>query len=107
MRSRSQSVMARSERSHRRSGVIAPGPEAARRHAANNAAVRSERIARDELRVIVMESQPAVRLGLGLLLQTSGLRVLGTAQTPDEAEQLILARRPHVALLDAAPALDS
>jgi DNA-binding NarL/FixJ family response regulator len=67
----------------------------------------SEAAGAHELQVIVLERQPAVRLGLGLLLQTSGLRVVGTARTADEAERMILARQPHVALLDAVSALDT
>jgi DNA-binding NarL/FixJ family response regulator len=72
-----------------------------------NHRVGSEAAGVHELQVIVLERQPAVRLGLGLVLQTSGLRVVGTARTADEAERMILARQPHVALLDDVSALDT
>jgi DNA-binding NarL/FixJ family response regulator len=56
----------------------------------------------EPLEVVVAERLPTLRLGLALLLRGQGVEVTGTAETPAAATDLILRRRPHVAVVDAA-----
>jgi DNA-binding NarL/FixJ family response regulator len=54
-------------------------------------------------RIVVIDSQPAVRAGLAMLLRTEpGLVPVGAAVGAAEGAELVARRRPHVVLLDHA-----
>jgi DNA-binding NarL/FixJ family response regulator len=53
-----------------------------------------------QLNVVIVDDHVALRRGMELLLRRSGLHVVGTADDAEQAEQLILRRRPDVALVD-------
>jgi DNA-binding NarL/FixJ family response regulator len=55
-----------------------------------------------ELNVVIVDDHVALRRGMELLLRRHGHHVIGTADDAEQAEQLILRRRPDVALLDLA-----
>jgi DNA-binding NarL/FixJ family response regulator len=50
--------------------------------------------------VVVVDDHVALRRGMELLLRREGYHVVGTADDAEQAEQLILRRRPDVALVD-------
>ncbi|MFL5953634.1 MAG: response regulator transcription factor [Gaiellaceae bacterium] len=50
--------------------------------------------------IVLVEDQDAVRRGLELLLSTRGYRITGTTGTADEGKDMILRRRPDVAIVD-------
>jgi len=52
--------------------------------------------------VVVVDDHVALRRGMELLLRREGYHVVGTADDAEQAEQLILRRRPDVALVDLA-----
>jgi DNA-binding NarL/FixJ family response regulator len=52
------------------------------------------------LNVVIVDDHVALRRGMELLLRRSGLHVVGTADDAEQAEQLILRRRPDVAVVD-------
>jgi DNA-binding NarL/FixJ family response regulator len=54
------------------------------------------------LNVVIVDDHVALRRGMELLLRRHGHHVVGTADDAEQAEQLILRRRPDVALLDLA-----
>jgi DNA-binding NarL/FixJ family response regulator len=54
----------------------------------------------DAVNVVVVDDHLALRRGLELLLRREGYHVVGTADDAQQAEQLILRRRPDVALID-------
>jgi DNA-binding NarL/FixJ family response regulator len=54
------------------------------------------------LNVVIVDDHIALRRGMELLLRRRGLHVVGTADDAEQAEQLILRRRPDVALVDLA-----
>jgi DNA-binding NarL/FixJ family response regulator len=54
------------------------------------------------LNVVIVDDHVALRRGMELLLRRSGLHVVGTADDAEQAEHLILRRRPDVALIDLA-----
>ncbi len=57
--------------------------------------------ATDEVTVAVVEDHPLFRMGIGSLLATlDGVRTIGTAETEDEAVELVLRERPDVVLMD-------
>jgi DNA-binding NarL/FixJ family response regulator len=56
----------------------------------------------EQLNVVIVDDHVALRRGMELLLRRSGLHVVGTADDAEQAEQLILRRRPDVALVDLA-----
>jgi two-component system NarL family response regulator len=51
-------------------------------------------------RIVVADDHPVVRSGLLALLAAHGIPVVGQAATAEEAVELILLRRPDVAMLD-------
>jgi CheY-like chemotaxis protein len=53
-----------------------------------------------DLQVLVVEDSWHVANALKALLEELGVRVTGPAATPGEAERLLAARRPHVAIVD-------
>ena len=55
-----------------------------------------------QLNVVIVDDHVALRRGMELLLRRSGVHVVGTADDAEQAEQLILRRRPDVALVDLA-----
>jgi DNA-binding NarL/FixJ family response regulator len=55
-----------------------------------------------ELNVVIVDDHVALRRGMELLLRRHGHHIIGTADDAEQAEQLILRRRPDVALLDLA-----
>jgi DNA-binding NarL/FixJ family response regulator len=55
-----------------------------------------------QLNVVIVDDHVALRRGMELLLRRSGLHVVGTADDAEQAEHLILRRRPDVALIDLA-----
>lgn len=55
-----------------------------------------------QLNVVIVDDHVALRRGMELLLRRSGLHVVGTADDAEQAEQLILRRRPDVAVVDLA-----
>jgi DNA-binding NarL/FixJ family response regulator len=57
---------------------------------------------RNEVNVVVVDDHVALRRGMELLLRREGYHVVGTADDAEQAEQLILRRRPDVALVDLA-----
>ena len=54
------------------------------------------------LNVVIVDDHVALRRGMELLLRRGGLHVVGTADDAEHAEQLILRRRPDVAVVDLA-----
>ena len=58
--------------------------------------------ARETVNVVVVDDHVALRRGMELLLRREGYHVVGTADDAEQAEQLILRRRPDVALVDLA-----
>jgi DNA-binding NarL/FixJ family response regulator len=54
------------------------------------------------LNVVIVDDHVALRRGMELLLRRHGHHIVGTADDAEQAEQLILRRRPDVALLDLA-----
>jgi DNA-binding NarL/FixJ family response regulator len=58
--------------------------------------------ARQTVNVVVVDDHVALRRGMELLLRREGYHVVGTADDAEQAEQLILRRRPDVALVDLA-----
>jgi DNA-binding NarL/FixJ family response regulator len=50
--------------------------------------------------IVLVEDQDAVRRGLELLLSTRGYRITGTTGTASEGRDMILRRRPDVAIVD-------
>jgi DNA-binding NarL/FixJ family response regulator len=50
--------------------------------------------------VVVVDDHVALRRGMELLLRREGYHVVGTADDAEQAEQLILRRRPDVAIVD-------
>jgi DNA-binding NarL/FixJ family response regulator len=54
------------------------------------------------LNVVIVDDHVAVRRGMELLLRNTGCHVIGTADDAEEAEALILQRRPDVTLVDLA-----
>jgi DNA-binding NarL/FixJ family response regulator len=52
--------------------------------------------------VVVVDDHVALRRGMELLLRREGYHVVGTADDAEQAEQLILRRRPDVAIVDLA-----
>ena len=52
--------------------------------------------------MVVVDDHVALRRGMELLLRREGYHVVGTADDAEQAEQLILRRRPDVALVDLA-----
>jgi DNA-binding NarL/FixJ family response regulator len=56
----------------------------------------------DQLNVVIVDDHVALRRGMELLLRRSGVHVVGTADDAEQAEQLILRRRPDVTLVDLA-----
>jgi DNA-binding NarL/FixJ family response regulator len=54
------------------------------------------------LNVVIVDDHVALRRGMELLLRRGGLHVVGTADDAEQAEQLILRRRPDVAVVDLA-----
>ena len=55
-----------------------------------------------ELNVVIVDDHVALRRGMELLLRNTGCHVVGTADDAEEAETLILQRRPDVTLVDLA-----
>ena len=55
-----------------------------------------------QLNVVIVDDHVALRRGMELLLRRSGLHVVGTADDAEQAEALILRRRPDVAVIDLA-----
>jgi len=53
-----------------------------------------------QINVVIVDDHVALRRGMELLLRRSGLHVVGTADDAEQAEQLILRRRPDVAVID-------
>jgi DNA-binding NarL/FixJ family response regulator len=58
--------------------------------------------AQETVNVVVVDDHVALRRGMELLLRREGYHVVGTADDAEQAEQLILRRRPDVALVDLA-----
>jgi DNA-binding NarL/FixJ family response regulator len=58
--------------------------------------------AQQAVNVVVVDDHVALRRGMELLLRREGYHVVGTADDAEQAEQLILRRRPDVALVDLA-----
>jgi DNA-binding NarL/FixJ family response regulator len=58
--------------------------------------------AQKTVNVVVVDDHVALRRGMELLLRREGYHVVGTADDAEQAEQLILRRRPDVALVDLA-----
>jgi DNA-binding NarL/FixJ family response regulator len=58
--------------------------------------------AEQTVNVVVVDDHVALRRGMELLLRREGYHVVGTADDAEQAEQLILRRRPDVALIDLA-----
>jgi DNA-binding NarL/FixJ family response regulator len=58
--------------------------------------------AQKTVNVVVVDDHVALRRGMDLLLRREGYHVVGTADDAEQAEQLILRRRPDVALVDLA-----
>jgi DNA-binding NarL/FixJ family response regulator len=58
--------------------------------------------AQQTVNVVVVDDHVALRRGMELLLRREGYHVVGTADDAEQAEQLILRRRPDVALIDLA-----
>ena len=56
----------------------------------------------EQLNVVIVDDHVALRRGMELLLRRSGLHVVGTADDAEQAEALILRRRPDVAVIDLA-----
>jgi DNA-binding NarL/FixJ family response regulator len=56
----------------------------------------------EQLNVVIVDDHVALRRGMELLLRRSGLHVVGTADDAEQAEQVILRRRPDVAVVDLA-----
>ena len=54
----------------------------------------------DAVNVVIVDDHVALRRGMELLLRREGYHVVGTADDAEQAEQLILRRRPDVALVD-------
>jgi DNA-binding NarL/FixJ family response regulator len=54
------------------------------------------------LNVVIVDDHVALRRGMELLLRNAGCHVIGTADDAEEAEALILQRRPDVTLVDLA-----
>jgi DNA-binding NarL/FixJ family response regulator len=54
------------------------------------------------LNVVIVDDHVALRRGMELLLRNSGCEVVGTADDAEEAERVILERRPDVTLVDLA-----
>jgi DNA-binding NarL/FixJ family response regulator len=54
------------------------------------------------LNVVIVDDHVALRRGMELLLRNAGCHVIGTADDAEEAETLILQRRPDVTLVDLA-----
>jgi DNA-binding NarL/FixJ family response regulator len=54
------------------------------------------------LNVVIVDDHVALRRGMELLLRNVGCHVVGTADTAEEAESMILGRRPDVTLVDLA-----
>jgi DNA-binding NarL/FixJ family response regulator len=54
------------------------------------------------LNVVIVDDHVALRRGMELLLRNSGCEVVGTADDAEEAERVILDRRPDVTLVDLA-----
>jgi len=52
--------------------------------------------------VVVVDDHVALRRGMELLLRREGYHVVGTADDAEQAEQLILRRKPDVAVVDLA-----
>jgi DNA-binding NarL/FixJ family response regulator len=63
-------------------------------------AISSE--AQQTVNVVVVDDHVALRRGMELLLRRDGYHVVGTADDAEQAEELILRRRPDVALIDLA-----
>lgn len=59
-----------------------------------------EPASRQQLTVFVVDDHPVMRQGIGVLLQQSGMRVVGNAATVDEALSGIEETHPHVVLVD-------
>ena len=56
----------------------------------------------EQLNVVIVDDHVALRRGMELLLRRAGLHVVGTADDAEQAEALILRRRPDVAVIDLA-----
>ena len=54
------------------------------------------------LNVVIVDDHVALRRGMELLLRNAGCHVVGTADDAEQAESVILERRPHVTLIDLA-----
>jgi DNA-binding NarL/FixJ family response regulator len=54
------------------------------------------------LNVVIVDDHVALRRGVELLLRNAGCHVVGTADDAEEAESVILQRRPDVTLVDLA-----
>jgi DNA-binding NarL/FixJ family response regulator len=54
----------------------------------------------DEIRIVVVDDHPLFRRGLTGLLESAGMRVVGTASTVRGAVETVLALRPTVVLMD-------
>jgi DNA-binding NarL/FixJ family response regulator len=54
------------------------------------------------LNVVIVDDHVALRRGMELLLRNTGCHVVGTADNAEEAEEVILQRRPDVTLVDLA-----
>jgi DNA-binding NarL/FixJ family response regulator len=54
------------------------------------------------LNVVIVDDHVALRRGMELLLRNTGCRVVGTADDAEQAEEVILQRRPDVTLVDLA-----
>jgi DNA-binding NarL/FixJ family response regulator len=59
------------------------------------------------INVVIVDDHVALRRGMELLLRRHGHHVVGTADDAEQGEQLILRRRPDVALVDLALPGDS
>jgi DNA-binding NarL/FixJ family response regulator len=57
-------------------------------------------VAAPELQVVIVEDHLAVRKGVELLLRGEGMRVIGVADNPADAERIIKERKPDVAIID-------
>jgi DNA-binding NarL/FixJ family response regulator len=54
----------------------------------------------DEIRVLLVDDHPTLRVGLGVLLEQAGISVIGETGSGREALEQIEARRPDVIVLD-------
>jgi DNA-binding NarL/FixJ family response regulator len=56
----------------------------------------------DGLQAVIVEDHLALRKGIELLLRAEGIRTTGVAERAADARQMILTRRPDVAIVDLA-----